>query len=260
MSSPPPPACRPAVLMRLGIPRTLLAVFAFSLLAVAALALTRGDAGAQTIPTVHAQLLSNGVAASDPLIPEAGDTAYHHVELRVGTGTNSATPVTYATADISRIDILIRRGRDGATPDFWDGVASRSGKMAIFASDGTTAGSRLTECDGIYGDRCEFLPAEWKALAGQTGATEATTNVGSIKLAFTLPSDFTNDEVSFEAVLYPNAGGSAWSYARWPTAKYQMPRHKPGQTRRGEKRTAGSAAGIGGLGSDPSKTARRPGR
>ena len=204
------------------IPRALLAVFAFSLLAVAALALTRGDAGAQTIPTVHAQLLSNGVAASDPLIPEAGDTAYHHVELRVGTGANSATPVTYATADISRIDILIRRGSSGATPDFWDGSASRSGKVAIFASDGATAGSRLAECDGIYNDRCEFLPAEWKALAGQTGATEATTNVGSIKLAFTLPSDFTNDEVSFEAVLYPNAGGSAWSYSRWPTAKYQM--------------------------------------
>ena len=202
--------------------RAALLIAVAALIAGGAAALMGDSARAQTIPEVYAQYLTGGAVDSDPLLKEVGDTAYHHVELRVGTGTNSATPVTYATADISRIDILIRRGRSGATPVFWDGVASRSGKVAIFASDGTTAGSRLTECDGIYGDRCEFLPAEWKALAGQTGEPDATTNVGSIKFAFTLPSDFTNDEVSFEAVLYPNAGGSAWSYSRWSTAKYQM--------------------------------------
>ena len=195
-----------------------------ALLAAGAAVLMGEPAGAQAaIPKVYAQALVNGAATSEQVIDKVGPDAYHHVELRVGGATDGSQRVTYAAGDISRIDIRFREGRGGDLLDVWDGGATREG-VAIFATDGTTAGSRLTQCDGIHATHCEFLPAQWKALAGQSGVTsqqEATTNIDPIKIAFTLPAWTNEDELTLEAVFYPNSGGQAWSYSYYAVNLYE---------------------------------------
>ncbi len=195
--------------------QALLAIFALSLIALAALAVAGGQAWAQTgsntNPKVYSKALRDGAPVNEYVIDALGPGTLSHVELRLGSGSNGGTRATYQ--DYGRVELWLEE-RPG--PNLHD---SPSAGRRWYYSGTSNAGQRLALCDGGATNRCQLTKAEWKTLAGQSGVTqqqEATTNIDPIRLAFNIPSTITAGTIRLGVVHYTQVadrntgGGSQW--------------------------------------------------